>query len=59
MIHDREVLTASNLVQRRTGEETSPILAAIETLLKEPIHPEVRRYLRGLYLDLTTPKVTR
>jgi len=33
--------------------ERRDVLAAIETLLKEAIHPEVRAYLRGLYLDLT------
>jgi hypothetical protein len=36
-------------IERREHER----LAAIETLLKEAIHPEVRAYLRGLYLDLT------
>lgn len=37
-------------------ETRTPLLSAIETLLKEHIHPEVRRYLRRLYLDATNPK---
>lgn len=34
------------------------LLSAIETLLKEHIHPEVRRYLRRLYLEITDRKET-
>lgn len=37
-------------------EDERSLLSAIETLLKEQIHPEVRRYLRRLYLDATSPK---
>lgn len=40
-------------------ENPPGMLDAIERLLKESIHPEVRRYLRGLYLDLTNQKVTK
>ena len=35
------------------GEARTDLLSAIETLLKEAIHSEVRAYLRGLDLDLT------
>lgn len=37
-------------------EDERTLLSAIETLLKEQIHPEVRRYLRRLYLDATNQK---
>ena len=37
-------------------EDERSLLSAIETLLKEQIHPKVRRYLRRLYLDATNPK---
>jgi hypothetical protein len=37
-------------------EDERTVLSAIETLLKEQIHPEVRRYLRRLYLDATNQK---
>jgi hypothetical protein len=44
------------MTHAREDERTVPLLSAIETLLKEHIHPEVRRYLRRLYLDATNPK---
>ena len=37
-------------------EDERTVLSAIETLLKEQIHTEVRRYLRRLYLEATNPK---
>jgi hypothetical protein len=46
------------MTHAREDERTVPLLSAIETLLKEHIHPEVRRYLRRLYLEITDRKET-
>lgn len=36
-----------------TAIPAEAVLTAIETLLKEAIHPDVRAYLRGRYLEMT------
>lgn len=50
------ISTTSSLACALEARDERTLLSAIETLLKEQIHPEVRRYLRRLYLDATNPK---